>query len=798
MKSHSSIKILTTISDSRVEAVIEAFVNYLHFKSNILIERITSTKGDAHLGENCLTMFISLDKQLSEACMPTSYSQNWLHLYETAQNLPQPGLEGYRIVSSSDAGEVLILAADQRGVLYGLGRVLRVSSIYPSAMSFPDAFSISATPASKIRGMQLGYRPKTNAYDMWSKEQYLRYIWELAFFGANTIELLPPRTDDILSIPEMLYDPLEMLCWLSAEIDTLGLDVSIWYPNLIDDITDPKAFDEALREREEIFSSLARIDYLMVPGGDPGELPIAVLFDWMERVHAQLTRFHPHASIWLSPQFSDCSPSNIAAFYAYISKRPYWLAGIVHGPWVKGTVSELRQLVPMEYPIRRYPDICHSFNCQHPVWNWDPAFLITLGREGYNPRPRDYKRIHNADAAYAVGSIAYSEGINDDINKFIWLDQEWDPHTNEWDTLKDYVRLFINPDLTSQIAKALMRFETHWDGPIARNMDRIHETFLMWDTLYKSHAVDLNHNYRFIMPLLRVYCDEYIRCRWIWEHAHQEELLTLLQHCSPNRLEQTLEESKSILQKGVSIPFRQLREGIDHFADKAFDLIRWQTSVIRHHAKSIMRGAFVDAVDKPISDLVFLQRVIDHTQDFPDPQSACEYVYQAIARVRPRPGSVFMNFQFITTVEHASPNLISRNGTSEGIHPYIGTISAAYNTTLGDMPEVPMYPIIEQTFLTADFGQAFTVVLKDLEYGKRYTLQLCYARNHKRAVGINLRSGPYEIHSTIELPGATTIREFSIPVGAITHEGTLSLTWQNRECSIYGGGVAWLSLSIAH
>ena len=37
--------------------------------------------------------------------------------------------------------------------------------------------------------------------------------------------------------------------------------------------------------------------------------------------------------------------------------------------------------------------------------------------------------IHNALDQYANGSLSYSEGTNDDVNKFIWSDQDWNPET---------------------------------------------------------------------------------------------------------------------------------------------------------------------------------------------------------------------------------------------------------------------------------------------------------------------------------------------------------------------------------
>ena len=64
------------------------------------------------------------------------------------------------------------------------------------------------------------------------------------------------------------------------------------------------------------------------------------------------------------------------------------VTGIVFGPQVRIPLPQLCDLVPDRYPIRLYPDITHSRQCQFPVPNWDMAFAFTKGRECINPRPR--------------------------------------------------------------------------------------------------------------------------------------------------------------------------------------------------------------------------------------------------------------------------------------------------------------------------------------------------------------------------------------------------------------------------
>ena len=93
----------------------------------------------------------------------------------------------------------------------------------------------------------------------------------------------------------------------------------------------------------------------------------------LEKQAENLHRYHPKAQMWVSPQ----------SFYAGVARRvhrdpaeaePAWLAGVVFGPQVRVSLPELRKAVPARYPIRDYPDITHSLQCQYPVPDWDVAY----------------------------------------------------------------------------------------------------------------------------------------------------------------------------------------------------------------------------------------------------------------------------------------------------------------------------------------------------------------------------------------------------------------------------------------
>ena len=89
-----------------------------------------------------------------------------------------------------------------------------------------------------LRGHQLGYRAKTNSYDGWDLPQWEQYLRDLAVFGANAIEMIPPRSDDDADSPHFPRPPMEMMAGMSQLADEYGLDVWLWYPAMDEDYSD--------------------------------------------------------------------------------------------------------------------------------------------------------------------------------------------------------------------------------------------------------------------------------------------------------------------------------------------------------------------------------------------------------------------------------------------------------------------------------------------------------------------------------------------------------------------------------
>ena len=141
---------------------------------------------------------------------------------------------------------MLVAGNDARGVLFGVGRLLRELRMTPGECRCRPGSTSPSAPKYPLRGHQLGYRPKTNSYDAWDLPQWEQYIRDLAVFGTNAVELIPPRSDDDADSPHFPLPPMEMMIGMSQLCDDYGLDVWIWYPAMDADYSDPKTVEHAL------------------------------------------------------------------------------------------------------------------------------------------------------------------------------------------------------------------------------------------------------------------------------------------------------------------------------------------------------------------------------------------------------------------------------------------------------------------------------------------------------------------------------------------------------------------------
>lgn len=548
--------------------------------------------------------------------------------------------DGYKIKLIGNL--LIILGHDDRGCLYGVGKVMREMKIVPNQLFIQSNFQLSSSPTYPIRGHQLGYRPKTNAYDAWTVAQYDQYIRDLAIFGANSIEIMPPRTDDDSTSVHMKLPASEMIKEQSRICAAYGLDVWIWYPNMAKTYSTAESIKVELEEREAVFSSLPKLDAVFVPGGDPGDLEPDELFDWLAKEAKILIKYHPNAKIWVSPQAFKPTKKWYAQFYNHVNKQYPWFGGVVYGPWIKETLEQVKKKINPKIPIRLYPDITHNFSSQYPIPNLDISLAMTLGRESINPRPTDEKFIHNRYAKLAQGSISYSEGTNDDVNKFIWSDQDWNPKISALETLRDYVKYFIGYQYQDDIAQSILALEKNLRGPLVNNSS-VQQTLQQWQVLEKNASVQVLSNPRFQNGLIRAYFDGYIQRRLLYEMSLERLAKNKLESRKKGQTIEAINEAKNILNKDIKETVSpELRERCIALADSLYRSFGAQLTIEKHHAAS-GRGNFIDNIDIPLNDSPWLNEQLDNILKLTNESERDQAVENILHRADPGPGGFYDN-----------------------------------------------------------------------------------------------------------------------------------------------------------
>ena len=309
--------------------------------------------------------------------------------------------EGFHLQTS--AAGVVIQGNDERGTLFGIGRFLRELQWNHEQASITDGMDLRSAPKYKLRGHQIGYRPKVNTYDAWLPQDFEQYLRDMIIFGSNAVELIPPRSDDDDDSPHFHLSKIDMMAEMSRICEKYGIDVWIWYPAMDKDYSDPAQVEFALKEWSGIYRRLPRIDAVFVPGGDPGNSEPKYLMALLEKEKIELRKFHPKAQMWVSPQ--NFNQGWFDEFIDITKAQPAWLDGVVYGPWTRVTIQELRAKLPSRYPIRYYPDITHSIHSEFPVPGWDVAFAVTQARETINPRPVDYGKIFHHMMPSCIGFL---------------------------------------------------------------------------------------------------------------------------------------------------------------------------------------------------------------------------------------------------------------------------------------------------------------------------------------------------------------------------------------------------------
>lgn len=499
-------------------------------------------------------------------------------------------------------GEIIITAKTIRGLIFGYSLFLRKCTFENGVITLIKNISGDYSPQKEIRGHQAGYRTTPNTYDAWSYQQYFQYYLDMMAFGSNTVEHNGTKPKENFRNALMKYEQEDFLVEASRLADVVDLDVSLWQAN-----ADYETEEEALKIREQLYSSMPRLNIVFVPGGDPGELPADVFIDRCRKIQKVLTKHHPEAKMHPSAQAPHSIQDWGKTFCDILKEEPAEIDAVIMGPNHAFPIHELRKRIPEKYPMRFYPDITHNVRCEYPVNfledDWHYTLAATLSRESVNPRPTELRTLHRIFAPYTIGSVSYSEGVHDDLNKMIWSVMEWDENIDLREAVLDYARYFMFGTDEEKITDCIFLLEKNWQGAPEEN-PCIDLCYKMFCELKKDYPV-LSENWRFLELYFRACCDKLVKMRRVFELKLCKEATEELR-C--NKLSSALE----ILNTPFSFQYSLLRNEINTSAEKLFDLIGLQLDVEHYCADSWERGATLETIDNNVTDRAFLLNKLEY------------------------------------------------------------------------------------------------------------------------------------------------------------------------------------------
>jgi hypothetical protein len=709
--------------------------------------------------------------------------------------------ESFAIASGSDRGGswIAVCGSDERGLIFGAGKLLRMCSLERRSVAVNlKTLNLASSPHYAIRGHQLGYRPKTNAYDAWTVEMWDQYIRELAIFGTNMVELLPPISDDLSDSPHFPISPQKMMVEMSRICDKYGLDVSVWYPAMAKDYSNAKTVESELHDWADVLHDLPRLDVVFVPGGDPGHTEPKYMLSLLEKEKANLRKTHPQLQMWMSPQ--SFNAEWIEEFHQLMNDphTQTWLDGIVFGPQNRSSIADLRKVLPAKYPIRFYPDITHSIQSQYSINNWDIAYAITEGREIINPRPVAETAILQSELKHTIGFVSYSEGCNDDVNKFVWSLLAWDPKMPVAVALRDFGHYIIGAKNGSAYALGLLDLEQNWNAPLAANelVDITVEKFLAIERTASPFVLE---NWRWQQAMFRACCDAYVRQRLLHEKgelARAESVLGRIEDIGfasvpwgigakpastpANGLDpqNLIDEAQEILRKCATTQIAPaLRTRIAELGYALLQSIHQQLAVERFQGEAVDRGAPIDTIDHPVTDGPYFQKQLSNISKIENQEEKIDAVRALLDRTNPGPGGFYDELGAVGN----RPHLVIENAESDFDFRHSPHVGTSYPDHYGAAAPMAWKHWAESLY-EAPLKMHYTGLDPDLEY----SLQVVISGDSRGVKTRLVANDGIEIHPLQLRPWPPAPQTFAVP-GAATVSGELRLTW-TREPGLGGNG----------
>ncbi|OPZ26973.1 MAG: hypothetical protein BWZ02_01818 [Lentisphaerae bacterium ADurb.BinA184] len=396
---------------------------------------------------------------------------------------PGMGGEGYAVERGAGAGgRVTVAAAGSLGLLAGVGKWLR-SSHFDGTAFHPGTWSGASSPRATVRGMYLPCRG--NWYGYATTDEFQCYVEDLALWGINTICCYLPETADpdspdgarivernrallravrevglrtaLIREPNMVHTgvPAEVLAPPFRDTDpprrgTGGPRVCPSHPD---------GWKLILRSMEQYLDGYEDIglDYVVAFPYDGGGCGCPGCWPWGARGYLRLCKElsrlararHPGCKFVVGTWCFDVCETPDGEFEGLdreLRRDRSWADYIMADAHEDFPRYPLEHGSPGGLPLITFPEIS--------MWGRFP-----WGGFGANPFPARLQRLWNQVSRLCDGGFPYSEGIYEDLNKFVVSQFYWDAERPAADSVREYAAYEFSPAVADAVSLAVQRFE---------------------------------------------------------------------------------------------------------------------------------------------------------------------------------------------------------------------------------------------------------------------------------------------------------------------------------------------------
>jgi hypothetical protein len=383
------------------------------------------------------------------------------------------GSEGF-IIEDVEGG-VKVTGNDERGLLYGVGKLLHTSCYTKNGFT-PGEWRGTSSPEKSIRGIYFATH-FYNFYQVAPIKEIERYLEDLALWGTNNIMLWfdihhfkNENDPEALAFLERLKQIANAARKVKMDISFLmlanegygespeelraksgGARGGVYFTEICPSVNGGMEYIE--NTKADFFDQIKELqpDYICLWPYDQGGCGCKDCLPWgtngFIRISKKLSKLAKQklegTKIILSTWLFD--REEWESLNEELAKKKNWVDIILDENQFNSQKGDYESS-PGNLPVIRFPEIS-----MYNTFPW--------GGFGATPIPKHIQQSFNTSSKRVIGGFPYSEGIYEDINKVVCGQLFWNSNQSLDDILKEYVNYEFSSEFTDSLVKVIHTLE---------------------------------------------------------------------------------------------------------------------------------------------------------------------------------------------------------------------------------------------------------------------------------------------------------------------------------------------------